>query len=73
MEDRVRRLEKEVEVLRAESTDTRTRLAVAENNIQEIKGELKSIKSDTNWIIRLIIGGIIMAVIGFLISGGFKV
>ncbi|MDX8367866.1 hemolysin XhlA family protein [Cytobacillus sp. IB215665] len=46
------------------------RLAVAESNIKDIKETLSSIKNNTTWIIRLIIGAIIMAVLGLLIQGG---
>lgn len=53
-------------------SDIKTRLAVAENNIQEIKSDLSMIKKDTNWIIKLIIGAIILAIIGFITSGGLK-
>lgn len=73
MEQRVTRLEKDVQDNSRDIMDIKTRLAVAENNIQEIKTDLSSIKNNTTWIIRLIIGAMILAVIGFLISGGTKV
>jgi uncharacterized protein YeeX (DUF496 family) len=73
MEQRVERIEKDVQDNRRDISDLKTRLAVAENNIQEIKTDLSSIKSNTAWIIRLILGAIILAVIGFLLSGGTKV
>ena len=50
-----------------------TRVAVAESNIAEIRQDIAGIKDNTTWILRLIIGGLIMAVIAFLISGGFNV
>lgn len=80
MEDRVKRLEadildnrRDIAQNRSDIVDLKTRLAIAENNIQDIKGELTTIKSNTTWIIRLIVGGIALAVIGFIISGGMKV
>lgn len=63
MEDRVRKLEEDV-------ADMKTRLAVAESSIKDIKEDLSSIKSNTNWIIRLIIGAIVLAVLGFISKGG---
>ena len=50
-----------------------TRVAVAESNIAEIKKDIGGIKDNTTWILRLVIGGLVMAVIAFLISGGFSV
>lgn len=70
MEHRVNRLEDEVLILKNEMSDVRTRLAVAESNIKDIKEDLSSIKSNTTWIIRLVIGAIILAVIGFFIQTG---
>ena len=49
-----------------------TRVAVAESNIAEIRQDISGIKDNTTWILRLIIGGLIAAVIAFLISGGFS-
>lgn len=71
-EQRIVRLENDVTEHKRDIGDLKTRLAVAENNIQEIKGDLTSIKSNTNWIIRLILGAIILAVIGFIMQGGLE-
>jgi hypothetical protein len=72
LEKRVDKLETELREVKNIAMDNRTRIAVAESNITDIKADLSSIKQDTNWIIRLIIGAIILAIIGFLISGGLK-
>lgn len=72
LEKRVDKLEQDIRELKNDVTDHKTRLAVAEHNILDIKADLSSIKQDTNWIIRLIIGAIILAIVGFLISGGMK-
>lgn len=71
-ESRIKRLEVDVMENTRDISDIKTRLAVAENNIQEIKSDLSVIKKDTNWIIKLIIGAIILAIIGFITSGGIK-
>jgi hypothetical protein len=72
MEHRVDRLEDEVIVLKTEMSDVKTRLAVAESNIKDIKETLSSIKNNTTWIIRLVLGAIILAVLGFIMEGGLK-
>ncbi len=63
MESRVTKLEEDV-------VDIKTRLAVAESSIKDIKEDLSSIKQNTTWIIRLIIGAIVLAVLGFISQGG---
>lgn len=50
-----------------------TRVAVAESNIAEIRQTISGIKDNTTWILRLVIGGLVAAVIAFLVSGGFSV
>jgi hypothetical protein len=47
--------------------------AVREEQFRGIKDDLKTIKTNLSWIVKLIIGGIVMGVVAFLISGGFKV
>ena len=65
--------EKERDELHYEKTNDRltaleTRMAVAEANIADIKEDILSIKNNTTWILRLIIGAIILALIGFLLK-----
>lgn len=49
-------------------TALETRMAVAESNIQDIKEDISSIKNNTTWILRLVMGAIILGVIGFLLK-----
>jgi hypothetical protein len=63
MEQRIEKLEHRVSALE-------TRIAVAETNIKDIKSDLDSIKNNTIWILRLVLGAIIMALIGLVIKGG---
>jgi hypothetical protein len=63
MENRVKKIEEDI-------VDMKTRLAVAESSIKDIKEDLSSIKSNTVWIMRLIVGSIILAVLGFISKGG---
>lgn len=64
MEDRLSKLEKEVYNLRE-------RVAIAESTIKAIKEDVVSIKDNTIWILRLIVGGLIGAIITFIVQGGF--
>ena len=61
MEDRVSKLEGDV-------SDLKTRMAVAEASLKDVKEDIKSIKDDTKWLRRTITGAIITAVIGGLIG-----
>lgn len=63
-------VEKRVNRLESDVADLRTRMAVAESNIENVKEDLTSIKNNTTWILRLIIGAFVMALIGLLIKGG---
>jgi len=63
MEQRVSKLEDEMK-------DVKTRLAVAESNIRDIKEDLSSIKSNTTWLLRLVVGAIIGAILALVIRGG---
>ena len=65
MEDR-----KLLETLWNKVNSLETRMAVAESNIEQIKEDINSIKGNTVWILRLIIGGLIGGFITFLLSGG---
>lgn len=62
---------KKVEKIENDVSDLKTRMAVAESNIKELREDIGGIKDNTTWILRLVIGGLIMAVVAFLINGGF--
>lgn len=64
LNDRVAKLEDDV-------SNIKTRMAVAESNIKDIKDDISSIKSNTNWILRLIVGAIVGAILSLIIKGGF--
>jgi len=64
-------------VTRQEFTKLDTRLGKLENRVtrnetrtDHLEQKLDKIESNTTWILRLIIGAIIMAVLGFFIKGG---
>lgn len=51
-------------------SDLKTRLAVAERDISVIMKKLDKIDSNTTWIVRLLVGGFVVAILGFVIRGG---
>ncbi len=65
MEERVQRLESDM-------VDVKTRLAVAESNIKDMREDIGTIKNNTTWILRLIVGGIVGAVLSFVLRGGIQ-
>lgn len=65
-------MEHRIEKLEADMTDVKTRLAVAESNIKDMREDIGTIKNNTIWILRLIIGGIVGAVLSFIIRGGIQ-
>ena len=65
-------MEQRVAKLEADMVDVKTRLAVAESNIKDMREDISAIKSNTTWILRLIIGGIVGAVLSFIIQGGVQ-
>ncbi|MEI5909446.1 hemolysin XhlA family protein [Bacillus spongiae] len=63
-------MEQRIEKLEGDMGDVKTRLAVAESNIKDIKEDLNSIKTNTNWILKIIVAAIVTGVLGILINGG---
>ena len=58
--------------LESDMVDVKTRLAVAESNIKDMREDIGTIKNNTTWILRLIVGGIVGAVLSFIIRGGIQ-
>lgn len=54
-------------------TSLETHTAVATERAENIKKSLDKIESGQSWIIRLVLGGLIMGVIAFLLKGGLNV
>lgn len=70
MEDRVQALEKRVDRLEITVNNVEKIQEGHSKDIQYIKEDLKTIKGNTAWTLRLIIGGIVMAILNFIIQGG---
>ena len=66
MEERLEKLETRVASLEVRASGDSVRDENIERRLGAIEGDLK-------WVIRLIVGAIIMAVIGFALKGGFNV
>lgn len=69
MEHRVKSLEERVTELERNDRDKATRLAVAENNIKELKADISAIKDDTKWLRRTITNALIATPIIAVITG----
>ncbi|MFA1738777.1 hemolysin XhlA family protein [Lysinibacillus fusiformis] len=63
-------MDQRIERLETDMTDVKTRIAVAESNIKEIREDIGGIKDNTTWILRLLIGGLVGAMVAFIIKGG---
>jgi predicted nucleic acid-binding Zn-ribbon protein len=61
-------MEHRIEKLEADMTDVKTRLAVAEANIRDMRDDIRAIKDDTKWLRRTITNAIIVSVIGGIVA-----
>jgi predicted nucleic acid-binding Zn-ribbon protein len=66
MENRVNKLETDM-------TDVKTRLAVAESNIKDVKEDIRSIKDDTKWLRQAITNALITVTIAGILGGGITI
>lgn len=56
--------------LEVDMVDVKTRLAVAESNIEEMSRRLEKIDSNTSWTVRLLLSGFIVAILNLILEGG---
>ncbi|OAT74569.1 hemolysin activation protein [Parageobacillus thermoglucosidasius] len=61
-------MEHRIERLEADMADVKTRLAVAEANIKDMRDDIRAIKDDTKWLRRTITNAIIVSVIGGIVA-----
>lgn len=59
-----------IDKLEVDMVDVKTRLAVAESNIEEMSRRLEKIDNNTSWTVRLLLSGIIVAVLNLILKGG---
>jgi hypothetical protein len=62
--------QKHIDSLREDMIDVKTRLAVAESNIREMRQQLIKIDSNTTWTVRLVMGAIMLGIINVVLNGG---
>nr|WP_284737695.1 hemolysin XhlA family protein [Agrobacterium rosae] len=62
-----------LDVVEKRVNDLEKHSAVTDERMSSIQKSLGKIDGNTSWIIRLIVGGIILAVMTFLVKGGFNV
>ncbi|MED4654611.1 hemolysin XhlA family protein [Bacillus pseudomycoides] len=70
-------LKQEIQQIKSDQKDMQldirsleTRTTVNENDIVNINKQLEKISANTTWILRIIIGAIVTALIGLLLKGG---
>lgn len=73
MEDRVRRLEAQTVGLEQRLSTLETAKAVEEVHYTNLNTRLGSIESTLTWLVRLIIGALVMALLAFIFGGGLNV
>lgn len=61
-------MEHRIEKLEADMADVKTRLAVAEANIKDMRDDIRAIKDDTKWLRRTITNAIIVSVVGGIVA-----
>lgn len=54
--------------LESDMVDVKTRLAVAESNIKDMREDIRAIKDDTKWLRRTITNAIIVSVVGGIVA-----
>ena len=54
--------------IRKEQSDHNARMRLNEQNIESLRNDMKAIKSDTRWILRLIVSAIVVALLNLIIT-----
>lgn len=68
---RIRSLEGDVKVLAERLTLLEIKGAADEVHRNNVENRLSAIEDTLKWLVRLIIGALVLAIIGFAASGGF--
>ncbi|MFD2704093.1 hemolysin XhlA family protein [Salibacterium lacus] len=66
MEDKVDEIKHRVEKIEAWKSKTETRIAIVEADVKTVKKQLGKIESNTTWLLRLIVGAILLALLRIL-------
>lgn len=70
---RAEKAHERLDVVEKRVNDLEKHSAVTDERMNSILVSIGKINSDTSWIVRLIIGGMILAVLAFFVKGGFHV
>jgi hypothetical protein len=70
MHDELSGLSARVRVLEGKMSDIESGVAVIGSEFLNLKEDLKDIKDGISWVIKLIIGAVILAIIGAVLSSG---
>jgi chromosome segregation ATPase len=62
--------QEQIDLLRADVSDIKTRLAIAENNIEKIEQKLDKIDTNLNKVMWILITAVLLAVLNVVIKGG---
>lgn len=63
-------LKRDVEACKGDISDLKMRVALAEKDIKSTIAKLDKIDANTTWILRLILGSILTALLGLVIMNG---
>ena len=65
--------QEQLDILKSEVSDLKTRMAVAESNISEIKNKIDKIEGNTSKIIWLVGSAIILSLLNMVLKGGIQI
>lgn len=68
----IARIESDVSTLKTDVMALKTQGAVERERHTVVLGRLDKIDGHISWILRLIVGGIVMAILGYALRGGFN-
>lgn len=72
VERRTERLDRDIAALSSRMTMVETSHTINDVHRDNVERRLTGIEDTLKWIVRLILGAIILALIGFALAGGFR-
>ena len=68
MEDKVEEIKNRVEKIETWRTETNTRLAIVETDVKTVKEKLNKIESNTTWLLRIVVGAVIIGMLSLILQ-----
>lgn len=62
-------LKNQVKQLTKDISELDKRMTITEAGLKDVKEDLKAIKGNTTWLLRIVIGAVIMALLNLIIKG----